>query len=319
MPNRAGALLAVGSLLLLSACATDVRQMSRALEARDTAIELTAVPFYAQTTDQCGPAALATVLNVAGVDTTAVELRDLTYIPERRGSLQAELLATTRRFHRIPYPIDPTGDALVAELEAGRPVLVLQNLGTGLAPIWHYAVVVGYLPEERRLVLRSGNNERHLLRSQAFFRSWKRADFWGFVALAPGETPANPDRERYLRAVAALESVGDVATARRAYETATVTWPEHALAWLGLGNASYGTGDLGAARSAYETAIRLEDTNVIAMNNLAQVYYEQGCNGEAAATLREALALVDSSDRYYGPMQQMLTQVQAQPQTADCQ
>ena len=61
MPNRAGALLAAGSLMLLSACATDVRQMSRALDAHDTAIELMSVPFYAQTTDQCGPAALATI------------------------------------------------------------------------------------------------------------------------------------------------------------------------------------------------------------------------------------------------------------------
>ena len=68
MPNRAGALLAAGSLMLLSACATDVRQMSRALDAHDTAIELMSVPFYAQTTDQCGPAALATILNVARQD-----------------------------------------------------------------------------------------------------------------------------------------------------------------------------------------------------------------------------------------------------------
>lgn len=318
MPNRAATLLAAGSLLLLSACATDVRQMSRALDAHDTAIELASVPFYPQTTDQCGPAALATILNVAGVDTDADELRDLTYIPERQGSLQPELLATTRRFHRIPYQVDPTGDALIAELEAGRPVLVLQNLGTGLTPIWHYAVVVGYLPEERKLVLRSGDNERHLLRSGAFLRSWKRADYWGFVALPPDEIPLNADPERYVRTVAALESVGDVSTARRAYETATETWPDYALAWLGLGNTSYAAGDLGTARAAYETSISLDTQNVIAMNNLSQVYFELGCTVEASATIRKALALIDTGNPYYPLMQEMLADIGTLPAADRC-
>ena len=318
MPNRAGALLAAGSLMLLSACATDVRQMSRALDAHDTAIELMSVPFYAQTTDQCGPAALATILNVAGVDTTAGELRALTYIPERQGSLQAELLAATRRFHRIPYRIDPTSDALIAELEAGRPVLVLQNLGTGLTPIWHYAVVVGYLPRERKLVLRSGDNERLLLRRGAFLRSWKRADYWGFVALPPDEIPPNADPKRYLRTVAALESLGDAGTARRAYLAATEAWPDFALAWLGLGNTSYAVGDRNAAREAYETSIKLDEQNVIAMNNLSQVYFELGCKIEASATIRRALALVDAGDPYYALMQQLLADIGTLPAADRC-
>ena len=319
MPNRAGTLLAIGSLAVLSACATDVRQMTRALDEHDTAVELSSVPFYAQTTDQCGPAALATILNVAGVDTTAEELRALTYIPERQGSLQAELLATTRRFHSIPYQIDPSSEAMIAELEAERPVLVLKNLCTGLATIWHYAVVVGYLPDERALVLRSGDNERHRLRSRTFIKSWKRGDYWGFVALRPGDIPTNANPERYLRALAALESIGDASTARRAYEAATDAWPEHAMAWLGLGNTSYAAGELDAARTAYETSVSLDEQNVIAMSNLSQVYFELGCVGKASATIRKALALVDSSDPYYGHMQQMLAEITAGTQAASCQ
>ena len=309
MPIRARMLLAVGSLLLLSGCAADIRQMTRALEEHDTAIELTSVPFYAQTTDQCGPAALATILNASGVDTDANQLRAMTYIPERQGSLQAELLGATRRFHRIPYEIEPTSDALISELESGRPVLVLQNLGTGIAPIWHYAVVVGHLPDERRLVLRSGDNERHLLRSRTFFRSWKRAEYWGFVALSPGEIPASADPARYLRSVAALESVGDTSVARRAYQAATEAWPENALAWLGLGNTSYAADDLESARTAYEMSVGLDDQGVIALNNLAQVYLELGRITEATATLQRALAFVDSSDLYFASMQQMLTEI----------
>ena len=76
-------LLAVGSLALLSGCASDIGRMTGTLDEYDATIELTAVPFYAQTTDQCGPAALATILNVTGVDTDPDALRALTYIPER--------------------------------------------------------------------------------------------------------------------------------------------------------------------------------------------------------------------------------------------
>lgn len=311
MSKRARMLLAIGSLAALSACATDVRRMTRTLDQHESTIELASVPFYAQTTDQCGPSALATILNVSGVDTDADELRSLTYIPARHGSLQAELLSATRRFHRIPYQVEPGSEALIAELDAGRPILVLQNLGTGITPIWHYAVVVGYLPEERALVLRSGDRKRHLVRSRSFLKSWKRADYWGFVALPAGEIPANADPGRYLRAVAALESVGDITTARQAYRAATETWPEYSMAWLALGNVSYATGELGAARDAYETSVRIDGENVVAMNNLSQVYFELGCLANASSTIRKALTMVDPNDPFYSNMQDTSSAISA--------
>ena len=297
-------LLAVGSLALLGGCASDIRRMASTLDEYDSTIELTSVPFYAQTTDQCGPAALATILNVTGVDTDPDALRALTYLPERQGSLQTELLSATRSYQRIPYPIDPTSDSLLAELEAERPVLILQNLGTGMTPIWHYAVVVGYAPENHEFILRSGNKERHRLKARAFLRSWKRADYWGFVALRPGDMPAIADAERYLRAVAALESAGDVGTAREAYQAATRNWPGNALAWLALGNASYADGDLEAAQRAFEDSVWADPNSVIAMNNLSQVYLERGQRDEAEATIHAALSMVDADDPLYGLLQQ---------------
>ena len=297
-------LLAVGGLALLSGCASDIGRMAHTLDEYDAPIELTSVPFYAQTTDQCGPSALATILNVTGVDTDPDALRSLTYIPGRQGSLQTELLSATRSYQRIPYPIDRTIAALLAELEAKRPVLILQNLGTGLTPIWHYAVVAGYLPEDRVFILRSGDKERHRVKRRAFLRSWKRADYWGFVALRPGDMPAVADATKYLRAVAALESVGDVGTAREAYQAATQHWPRNALAWLALGNVSYAEGDLEAAQRAYEAAVRADSNSVIAMNNLSQVYLERGHRSDAEATIRSALSMVDADDPLYGLLQQ---------------
>ena len=71
-------------------------------------MELGSTPFFAQDRYQCGPAALATVLVADGVDVTPDELVSHVYIPERKGSLQAEIIATTRRYDRIPYVIEPS-------------------------------------------------------------------------------------------------------------------------------------------------------------------------------------------------------------------
>ena len=311
MSKRVTTLLAVGSLALLSGCASDIGRMTRALDQHDATIELTSVPFYAQTTDQCGPSALATILNVTGVDTDPDALRSLTYIPGRQGSLQTELLSATRSYQRIPYPIEPTIDSLLAELKAERPVLILQNLGTGMTPIWHYAVVVGYRPEDRVFILRSGDKERHRIKRRPFLRSWKRADYWGFVALRPGDLPAVADAGKYLRAVAVLESAGDAGTAREAYQAATEHWPGNALAWLALGNASYADGDLEAAQRAYEASVRVDTNSVIAMNNLSQVYLERGHRNDAEATIHSALSMVDADDPLYGLLQQTAADITA--------
>jgi len=291
--------LIVGTLAYLSGCATNVGAMMANLEHHSTAIELTGTPFHAQVTDQCGPAALATILNVTGVSVTPEELRPQLYIPGRQGSLQLELLAATRQYRRVPYTVDPGVVALLAELQAERPVLVLQNLGIKHIPTWHYAVVVGYLPHERQFVLRSGDRKRYLMGARRFIRTWQRADYWGIVALRPGTLPANPEPGRYLQSVATLEAVGETATAVAAYQVATDRWPANSLAWLGLGNASYAEGELDSARIAYQELLEIEPGNAIALNNLAQVHAELGCYDDALMAIESALSAVESGDPIY--------------------
>src|SRR5690606_23398126 len=127
------------ALLALSGCASAPRYDADAIPA----IELTDVPFFPQTDYQCGPAALATILAHEGLAVDAAQLTPAVYVEGLRGSLQAELLAATRRHGFVPYRLDDDPAALFAEIESGKPVLVLQNLGFERFPVWHYAVVVG--------------------------------------------------------------------------------------------------------------------------------------------------------------------------------
>jgi tetratricopeptide (TPR) repeat protein len=194
----------------------------------------------------------------------------------------------------------------------------MQNLGAKLLPIWHYAVVVGYLPDERQFVLRSGDKQRLLMSSRKLIRTWQRADSWAIVALQPGNLPANASAERYLRSVASIEAVGDSANAITAYRKATKEWPQNDLAWLGLGNASYAEGNLHSARSAYQKVVEIKPEHAIALNNLSQVYAELGCRDDALETINSALSVVDTRDPIHRYLSLTMEEVKQSSRASRC-
>jgi len=253
-------------------------------------VELSATPFFPQEAYQCGPAALATILTASGAPVTPADLSPAVYLPGRRGSLQLELLAASRRHGRLPYEISDGLSGLLAELRSGRPVLVLQNLGWQRWPVWHYAVVVGALDAPDRFVLRSGPKERLVVSARSFLRSWQRGDSWALVVLRPGEMPARVDKRAYLKAAAALEAAGQPESARAAYRAALRQWPGDTVARLGLGNSAFALGEWGEAEAAYRRLLDDQPGQVIARNNLAQVLAEQGNFSAALAEIDRALA-----------------------------
>lgn len=254
------------------------------------AVELRDTPFYPQQRYQCGPAALATVLDASGIDVDLTELVGKVYIPGRRGSLQVELLAAARTSGRIAYVIPPTLAALHAELEAGRPVLVLQNLGVAALPRWHYAVVIGVDAAERQVALRSGTDARRVTGLETFLRTWQRGDFWGMVVLEPGELPAIRDRLRYLGAMTAFEPVGRPGEVLRGWQVAADAWPASEAARFGVANALWATGDLEAAEAAYRRLLESNEMLAAVRNNLAMTLADMERYDEALAEIDRALA-----------------------------
>lgn len=260
----------------------------------DAAIELRATPFFPQERYQCGPAALATVLGASGVEITAGELVDRVYVPGRKGALQAEIVAAARHYGRVPYLIEPSQDALIAEIQSGRPVLVLQNLGVSLFPRWHYAVVVGLDPVRDAIVLRSGTEKRRVTDREIFLRTWSRGERWGLVLLGAGELPARGSAADFLSALAAVEASGQLAIAEAGYEAALARWPDSVLAMLGLGNIALSRDELRAAERRYRQVLAEEQGNLIAMNNLADTLGRAG-------RVTEAVGFIDAAIRIAGP------------------
>jgi hypothetical protein len=290
-------IVAIAAVSLIAACATDPFRELDGVSA-NSAIEIADTPFFPQETYQCGPAALATVLESSGVRVTPDQLLPLVFIPQRGGSLQTEIIATARTFSRIPYVIEPEFAALLRELDAGRPVLILQNLGVSFAPAWHYAVVVGYSSARKEIILRSGTTERLMQSGRTFVNTWRRSDYWGIVLLPADDIPAGIDPQRFLRAVAAAESAQQFELAFEAYTAATTRWPDEPLAPLGIGNIHYARGELVAAELWYRRVLEIEAQHPVAMNNLATVLMTRGACDEASAIIDDALALQPAGSPY---------------------
>jgi tetratricopeptide (TPR) repeat protein len=311
--GRAAALLLIA--VSMAGCAL-TPPASGPTAGRHESVELEATPFHPQTEYQCGPAALATVLGAAGHAVTPAVLADEVYLPGRAGSLQAELAAAVRARGLLAYEVGDTLDDLYAQLAAGTPVLVLQRLGAGPWPGWHYAVLVGYDGESDRVILRSGKDRRLQMSASRFEATWDRGGRWAIAVIEPGVLPANADPARYLQAAAALEAMPNPDAAQRAYAAAAIRWPGEPLPWLGSGNVAAGQGDWLQAEKAFRTALEIDPASAAALNNRAEALLQLGCREAAAQALQAGMAAIAPDDALRPVLERTRMEIEASPPVA---
>lgn len=305
MSLRRRGLLAAGLAAGLAGCASFTLPQTAALLAAapdrlpqgvPEASELDGTPFFPQTELQCGPAALATVLAAAGVtDATPARLTDEVFLPGRGGSLQLEMLGGARRHGVVPVLLPERLDALLREVAAGRPAVVLLNLGLSFYPVWHYAVVVGHDLGRAEIVLRSGRTRREAMLLRTFEHTWARSGRWAFVVVPPGELPLTASEDAVTQACIGFERVAPPEQTALAYAAAARRWPASLVLALGLGNARYAAGDAAGAADAFRAAAERHDS-AAAWNNLAQAEAKLGRQGEARDAARRALARAQAAE-----------------------
>ena len=285
---RIAALLIVGSL---TACAGPKAPPAITGERIGAGALLTSVPFYPQALrDDCGPAAFAMMLGWNGIETDPVEVAPRIYTPGRQGTLQADIVQAGRRSGRLVVPVDNFQD-LLAELDAGHPVLVLQNLGFKRWPVWHYAVAIGYDLDRETIFLHSGKTEKLAMSFSAFDASWRSPGRWALTITPPKRLPKTLDRKAGLDAANGLEQAGQHKAAGLVFGALLDQWPGDLTALMGFGNARYAEGDIRAAHQTFRHAVTLHPAAAEAWNNLAVTLGSQGRYGEAVHAAHEAIRL----------------------------
>lgn len=291
--RKASTRLAFGLIaILLAGCAKPPTPNLSALDSSlAPRVSLTTVPFHPQTErDDCGPAALAMMLGSSGLKTDPKTLAPSVYTPGREGTLQSDIIQAARREGRLPVQIRSFGD-LLTELDAGNPVLVLQNLGVQRWPIWHYAVAMGYDLESRTLFLHSGKTAGLKTTFADFKSSWELSENWALTVTKPGHLPATLDEAEGLKAANSLEKADQSAAAAAAYRALLERWPNSLPALMGFGNARYAAGDVKAASKIFRHAVTLFPRADEAWNNLAVSLSEQGRREDALKAAREAVRI----------------------------
>ena len=282
--------------LLLGGCAVQTEALRRSLPA-DMAprVELAGTPFFAQTDYHCGPAALATVLAASGKPVLPDLLGEQIFLPARTGTLQLEMIAGARRQGVVATRLPGTLEALLRELQAGQPVVVLLNLGLSWYPLWHYAVAIGYDLPRSEMLLRSGTTERAVLPMNTFEHTWVRAGSWAFVALPPDRWPATAEEAAVVEAAVGFERAAPPAQAVIAYRSALQRWGGSLSLQMGLGNALYAAGDKAGAAQAFEAATTRHPDSAPAWMNLASTRAELGQRDAAVAAARQAAHVADAN------------------------
>jgi hypothetical protein len=253
--------------------------------------ELDRVPFFPQKDYQCGPASLAMVMADAGVGVTPDDLVSRVYLPQRGGSLQVEMLAAPRGYGIVSWQLAAKFDDVLREVQAGTPVIVMQNYGLWPVNYWHYAVVVGFDREAQKVVLRSGEKRRLEMPLAVLEYTWKDSGRWAMLAVPPGRVPATAPEASWLQAVVAMERSADRSAASQAYEAALQRWPQSLNAAIALANIRYAEGHLPAAEALLRGAVEHHPDSAAALNNLAQVLADQHREAEALPLIDRAIAL----------------------------
>jgi hypothetical protein len=246
------------------------------------------VPFFPQDRYQCGPAALATMLASQNVPVTPEQLVPRVYLPEREGSLKVELVAAARQYGMLVYPLEPDLADILAEIDAGHPVLVMQNLGFDWFPQWHFAVVIGYDRSQESLILHTDTRRANRQPISVFYRTWNRAGRWAAVISPPGDFPATAQPLPYLEAAQDLEVTGQRQAAFRAYRAVSKRWPEQPAAFLGMGNIAFADQEWVRAVRYYTATVKNFPKLAPGWNNLAHGLARAGCGPQSGEALARA-------------------------------
>ena len=257
------------------------------------------VPFYKQTGNTCGPAALASVLAYWGIKFDYTNLLQSVYSPELGGSLDFETSFYARKFDLWSRYYQTGLDDLKAKIKEGIPLIVMQK-ESPLARDYHYIVAFGFDDQEKKIVAHIGRRAYAVISYDRFMRMWKDADFAAIVIAPPEKVTWPLDVQGYTYLGYLLEKKDLLERASDIYLKAVSLDPGAKVAYFNLGNVYFKMSKFDRAEESFQKVIQLDANFADAYNNLACVYLSENIKlKEAEALVQKASELNPQGKKYY--------------------
>lgn len=293
MSNRLLKAGVIASFILLFGCATPpqtqllLNNPPRHLPAN---ADIDNLPFYPQQAYYCGPTTLAEIFEFNGIKLSPNDIAPQLFIPDRKGSLQLEMVAAIRQQGLLAYSEKSHLEQLMMLVNLNIPIIVLQNLGLDWYPLWHYAVVKGYDLNTQEIILHSANIANRRVDLALFERTWQRANFWSIIALPANHSLKELNTFSYLKAAQDLLLVDQTHAGIAHLEKATKLWPQEWLSYFLLGN-YYLPHDIAQSVSWFEQGLPFALKETSYLNNYAYALFKNNQIKQAKLMIKQALKL----------------------------
>lgn len=176
---RAGLVLAA---CLLFGCAPSRVALAPVKDREEKQVRLN-IPFFPDDSDQCGPSALASVLEYWGKPAAPAVLRREIYQARLKGSLTVDLLLAAEDRGLSAEMLDGSLVRVKAELDDGHPVIAFVDAGFSFYPAGHYLVITGYDDRRQRILAHSGMKRDQGISYRKFDKQWKKTERWALLIL----------------------------------------------------------------------------------------------------------------------------------------
>jgi tetratricopeptide (TPR) repeat protein len=203
---------------------------------------------------------------------------------------------------------DAAASAVFAEVQAGSPVLVLQDLGVAWLQRWHFAVVVGVDAGREVVILRSGRERRRIEPMSRFLDSWERGGRWAMLAPVPGRLPATATPDLVVRTLEESGGLLPPSLVADTYQAALKRWPRAPMLLFAAANVAYAGARLDDAQALYLRLLALDPHHAAGRNNYANLLLDRGCGAAALDHARAALADLDRDRDGAGRFREAVTE-----------
>ena len=134
------------------------------------------VPFYAQEAYQCGPAALAGVMNYWKIEVVPDDIAKEVYSRSAKGTLNIDMVIYPRQKGLLAVQYAGNMKDLKKNIDSGYPLVVLVDYGFWVYQVNHFMVVVGYGADG--VIVNSGHEKSKFIPEADFIKSWEKTTFW---------------------------------------------------------------------------------------------------------------------------------------------